>query len=49
MIVKVSDSVHRIDYKKYYISLFYCQLHLLVDFRFKYIFGVYYPSAGIDN
>ena len=49
MVVKVGDSVHRIDYEKNLVGLLDCKLNLLVDFGFEDIVGVHHPAAGVDD
>ncbi len=48
MVVEVGGAVHRVDHEQYFVSLFYGQLNLFVDFRFENVIGVYYPTAGVD-
>ncbi len=49
MVVEVCDTVHGIDNEQDFISLLDSHSHLLVDFLFKNIVGIYHPSTGIYN
>jgi hypothetical protein len=47
MVVEVGNAVHGINDKEDYIGLLDRECYLLVDFAFKYVFGVYYPTSGV--
>ncbi len=49
MVVEVGHAVHGVDDEKDFVGLLDCELYLLVDLGFEYVFRVDNPAAGVDD